>query len=53
MAIAINRSGLLPSESIALTSPVEAASEEGLKAGVPELRRAANRLSELLEGTVY
>jgi IclR family acetate operon transcriptional repressor len=53
VAIAINRSGLLPSESIALTSPVEAATEEGLKAGVPELRRAANRLSELLEGTVY
>ena len=52
VAIAINRSGL-PSESIALTSPVEAATEEGLKAGVPELRRAAARLAELLEGTVY
>lgn len=24
-----------------------------LKAGVPELRRAAGRLSELLEGSVY
>ena len=32
--------------------PAERA-EEGLKAGVPELRRAANRLAELLEGAVY
>ncbi|SDS58565.1 transcriptional regulator, IclR family [Pseudarthrobacter equi] len=47
-----NRTGR-PSESISLTSPVEAASEATLKAGVPELRRAAGRLSELLEGSVY
>jgi DNA-binding IclR family transcriptional regulator len=52
VAVAINRAGL-PSESIALTSPVDAATEEALKAGVPELRRAAARLAELLEGTVY
>lgn len=53
VAVAIpNRLGR-PSESISLTSPVEAASEATLKAGVPELRRAAGRLSELLEGSVY
>jgi hypothetical protein len=52
VAVAINRAGL-PSESIALTSPVDAATEGALKAGVPELRRAAARLAELLEGTVY
>jgi DNA-binding IclR family transcriptional regulator len=53
VAVAVpNRAGR-PSESISLTSPVEAANEETLKAGVPELRRAAGRLSELLEGSVY
>ncbi|MET4591764.1 DNA-binding IclR family transcriptional regulator [Arthrobacter sp. 754] len=53
VAVAVpNRTGR-PSESISLTSPVEAASEATLKAGVPELRRAAGRLSELLEGSVY
>jgi len=53
VAVAVpNRAGR-PSESISLTSPVEAASEATLKAGVPELRRAAARLSELLEGSVY
>lgn len=53
VAVAVpNRSGQ-PSESIALTSPVETATEPALKAAVPELRRAANRLSELLEGSVY
>ena len=41
------------SESISLTSPVEAVSHATLTAGVPELRRAAGRLSELLEGSVY
>nr|WP_155845178.1 IclR family transcriptional regulator [Arthrobacter sp. 135MFCol5.1] len=40
-------------ESIALTSPVEAATEATVMAGVPELRRAAARLAELLEGSVY
>jgi DNA-binding IclR family transcriptional regulator len=54
VAVAVrNRTGRTPSESISLTSPVEAASEATLKAGVPELRRAASRLSELLEGSVY
>ncbi len=54
VAVAVpNRTGRRPSESISLTSPVEAASEATLKAGVPELRRAASRLSELLEGSVY
>ena len=53
VAVAVpNRAGR-PSESLALTSPVETATEAGLKAGVPELRRAAGRLSELLEGSVY
>lgn len=53
VAVAVpNRAGR-PTESISLTSPVEAASEVTLKAGVPELRRAAGRLSELLEGSVY
>jgi DNA-binding IclR family transcriptional regulator len=47
-----NRMGR-PSESVSLTSPVEAADEATLRAGVPELRRAAGRLSELLEGSVY
>ncbi|MCM3486832.1 MULTISPECIES: IclR family transcriptional regulator [Kocuria] len=40
-------------ESIALTTPVEAYAQEDLRAQVPELRRAARRLSELLEGVVY
>lgn len=54
IAVAVpNRAGRRPSESISLTSPVEAATEATLKAGVPELRRAAGRLSELLEGSVY
>ncbi|MFD5276088.1 IclR family transcriptional regulator [Pseudarthrobacter sp. NPDC058362] len=53
VAVALtNRTGL-PSESISLTSPVEAATEETLMAGVPELRRAARSLSALLEGSVY
>jgi DNA-binding IclR family transcriptional regulator len=53
VAVAVpNRAGR-PSESISLTSPMEAASEDSLKAGVPELKRAAGRLSELLEGSVY
>lgn len=53
VAVAVpNRAGN-PTESISLTSPVEAATEERLKTGVPELRRAAGRLSELLEGSVY
>ncbi|GAA1790881.1 hypothetical protein GCM10009712_42620 [Pseudarthrobacter sulfonivorans] len=53
VAVAVpNRAGR-PSESVSLTSPVEAAGEATLKAGVPELRRAAGRLSELLEGSVY
>ncbi|TDL38803.1 IclR family transcriptional regulator [Arthrobacter nitrophenolicus] len=53
VAVAVpNRTGQ-PTESIALTSPVEAASEDTLKAGVPELRRAARTLSALLEGSVY
>ena len=53
VAVAVpNRTGP-PTESISLTSPVEAASEDTLKAGVPELRRAARSLSSLLEGSVY
>ena len=53
VAVAVpNRAGN-PTESISLTSPVEAATEERLRTGVPELRRAAGRLSELLEGSVY
>ncbi|MDR6987545.1 IclR family acetate operon transcriptional repressor [Paenarthrobacter nitroguajacolicus] len=53
VAVAVpNRTGR-PSESIALTSPVETATEAELKASVPELRRAAGRLSELLMGSVY
>ena len=35
------------------SSPAEATTEEKIKANVPELRRAARRLSELLEGSVY
>ncbi|SDJ28980.1 transcriptional regulator, IclR family [Arthrobacter cupressi] len=53
VAVAVPHRSGRPSESIALTSPVETATEEGMKAGVPELRRAAGRLSELLEGSVY
>lgn len=50
VAVAVpNRNGRRPSESISLTSPVEAATEATLLAGVPELRRAAARLSDLLE----
>ena len=36
-----------------LQEAVEAASEDTLKVGVPELKRAAARLAELLEGSVY
>jgi len=32
---------------------VESANEAALESGVPELRRAAGRLSELLQGSVY
>lgn len=53
VAVAVPHRSGRPSESIALTSPVETATEAGMKAGVPELRRAAGRLSELLEGSVY
>ena len=53
VAVAVPNGSRRPSESMALTSPVETATEAGLKAGVPELRRAAGRLSELLEGSVY
>lgn len=52
-AVAVpNPSGAV-TESIALTTPVEAYAEEDLRAQAPELRRAARRLSELLEGVVY
>ncbi|GAT87324.1 IclR family transcriptional regulator [Paenarthrobacter nicotinovorans] len=34
-------------------SPVESVTDKALRAGVPELRRAGGRLSELLEGSVY
>lgn len=47
-----NRTGR-PNESIALNCPAEATTEKKIKARVPELRRAAQRLSELLEGSVY
>lgn len=47
-----NRTGR-PNEAMALNSPAEATTEEKIKAAVPELRRAARRLSELLEGSVY
>jgi IclR family acetate operon transcriptional repressor len=53
VAVAVPRRAGQPTESMSLTSPVEAASEETLRAGVPELRRAAGRLSEVLEGSVY
>ncbi|TLM82659.1 hypothetical protein FDW83_11940 [Pseudarthrobacter sp. NamE2] len=53
VAVAVPNRGGKPSESISLTSPMEAATEDSLKAGVPELKRAAGRLSELLEGSVY
>lgn len=52
-AVAIpNRTGQA-TESMSLTSPVEAASEDTIRAGIPELKRAAARLAELLEGSVY
>jgi IclR family acetate operon transcriptional repressor len=53
VAVAVPRPTGGPTESIALTSPVETATEAGMRAGVPELRRAAGRLSELLQGSVY
>jgi IclR family acetate operon transcriptional repressor len=53
VAVAVPHRSGRSSESISLTSPVEAATESRLKGGVPELRRAAARLSELLEGSVY
>jgi DNA-binding IclR family transcriptional regulator len=53
VAVALTNRTELPSESISLTSPVEAATEAALKAGVPELRRAARSLSALLAGSVY
>jgi len=53
VAVAVPNRGGRPSESISLTSPMEAATEDSLKSGVPELKRAAGRLSELLEGSLY
>lgn len=53
VAVAVPNRGGKPTESISLTSPIEAATEDSLKACVPELKRAAGRLSELLEGSVY
>lgn len=53
IAVALPCKSGQPTESISLTSPVEAASEATLKACVPELRRAARSLATLLEGTVY
>jgi len=52
-AVAVPHPSGAVTESIALTTPVEAYSPEDLRAQVPELRRAARRLSELLEGVVY
>jgi len=53
VAVAVPNRRERPSESIAFTSVVETATEDGMKAGVPELRRAAGRLSEVLQGSVY
>ncbi|MFJ4267529.1 IclR family transcriptional regulator [Paenarthrobacter nicotinovorans] len=53
IAVAVPHRSGRPSESIALTSPVESATEPALRAAAPELRRAAGRLSEVLEGSVY
>ncbi|GAB5077527.1 IclR family transcriptional regulator [Arthrobacter sp. AD-310] len=53
VAVAVPNRGGKPTESISLTSPIEVATEDSLKACVPELKRAAGRLSELLEGSVY
>ena len=52
-AVAVPHPSGTVTESIALTTPVEAYAQEDLRAQVPELRRAARRLSELLEGVVY
>lgn len=52
-AVAVPRPSGAVTESIALTTPVEAYPQDDLRAQVPELRRAARRLSELLEGVVY
>jgi DNA-binding IclR family transcriptional regulator len=52
-AVAVPHPSGAVTESIALTTPVEAYAQEDLRAQVPELRRAARRLSELLEGVVY
>jgi DNA-binding IclR family transcriptional regulator len=53
VAVAVPNKAGTATESIALTTPVEAHSQEELHAQVPELKRAARRLAELLEGTVY
>lgn len=42
-----------PRESLALTAPIEAGQPAGLEALAPELSRAAARLSERLEASVY
>lgn len=52
-AIVCQGDAKLGEEFISLTSPVEAATGATLQAGMAELRRAAGRLSELLEGSVY
>lgn len=44
VAVAVPNRASRSSESISLISPAEAATESRLKAGVPELRRAAGRL---------
>lgn len=53
VAVAVPNPNGRPSESISLTSPVESATKAGLKSGIPELKRAAARLSEVLLGSVY
>ncbi|MHA7144974.1 IclR family transcriptional regulator [Arthrobacter sp. TmT3-37] len=50
IAVAVPTSSPDVRESIALTTPVETRTHDELRAAVPELRRAARRLSELLVG---
>lgn len=52
MSVALTNRVGRPNEAISLNSPAEAASETTMTAALPDLRRAGQRLSELLEGSV-
>jgi IclR family acetate operon transcriptional repressor len=53
VAVAVPNPAGPPREAMVLTAPVEAHSREELELLVPELKRAATRLSQILASSVY